>query len=155
MTDKTITSKSSMVLNLDADEPNVVEGVVIDTEERRDIVNADVNALDQLPDCARVNPDGSVTLPLMFEISFDVRKDNKVATQTYKSLTFHRLNGAAMRAIGSTSEERKAAVAFAKSCRIADVVMFRIYDEMDMADIANAGRVLNHFLTSGPTTPSK
>ena len=148
-------AKRTMVIDLDGGNEPQAGAALVEESTSKNVVNADVNALDQLPECATVNADGSVTLPLMSEITFDVKKDGKVSSVRYTELTFHRLNGAAFRAIGATSEERKPAVTFARSCRIADVIMFKIFDEMDMADIANGGKVMNHFLTSGPKTPSK
>lgn len=144
-------TKQAMVIDLDGGSNTRI----VEAREpvAQNVVNADASDLDQLPECAVVNGDGSVTLPLFEEIELNVKKDGQISTERYSSLTFHRLNGAAMRAIGSTSDDRKAAVTFARSCRIADVVMFKIFDEMDMADIANAGRIINYFLTSGRKTP--
>lgn len=117
-----------------------------------DVVDEDVDPLDRLPPHAAKNSDGSVTLPLLYPRDLQIRKLGKVRTEQYKSLTFHRLNGADQRAIAATSEEMMSIVAFARSTRINQAVMTALFDRMDGADIAAAGQVLNSFFATGRTT---
>lgn len=117
-----------------------------------DIVNEDADSLDRLPDRAIPNSDRSVTLPLFIPVTIRSMKNGTVREKHYSSLTFHRLTGKDQRVIGATSNDKLAPVAFARSTRLSQVLMDAIYDKMDAADIADAGRVLNSFLTTGPTT---
>lgn len=117
------------------------------------IIDEDGDPRDRLPDHAVQNADGSVTLPLASPVSVTTRKDGKIRERNYADLTFHRLNGADMRAVSATSEEMQSVMTFARSTRIPVTVMSAIYDQMDMADIADGGRILNHFFTRGRKTP--
>lgn len=117
-----------------------------------DIVNEDADSLDRLPDRAIQNSDRSVTLPLLYPVTIRSKKDGTIREKHYSSLTFHRLTGKDQRAIGATSQEKMPIVALACSTRLTQVLMDAIYDKMDGADIQDAGRVLNSFLTSGRTT---
>ena len=118
-----------------------------------DVIDMDIDPRDKLPDHAIQNADGSVTLPLMEAVNIRTRKDGKVKETPYAELTFTRLNGADMRAISATSDEMQNVVTFARSTRIPVAVMTAIFDQMDMADIADGGRILNHFLARGRKTP--
>lgn len=117
------------------------------------IIDEDGDPRDRLPDHAIPNADGSVTLPLVEDVTVTTRKDGKIRERKYADLTFHRLNGADMRAVSATSEEMQSVMTFARSTRIPVTVMSAIYDQMDMADIADGGRILNHFFTRGRKTP--
>ncbi|MDR6102797.1 hypothetical protein QE369_002994 [Agrobacterium larrymoorei] len=131
---------------VDEDRPAVIE----DGEEN--IVDEDGDPLDALPKSAKKNADGSITLPLQYPIGITTRKDGKVRERWFEELTFHRLNGANQRAIAAASGEMMSVVAFSQSTRINQAVMNALFDKMDAADINNGGRVLNHFLSSGPKT---
>ncbi|MCY1666242.1 hypothetical protein [Rhizobium sp. SL86] len=117
-----------------------------------DVVDEDAGDLDKLPRRATVNADGTVTLPLLYPKIVASRKDGKVREREFKQLTFHRLTGADQRAIAAASEEMMNVVAFAQSTKISQAVMNKLFDKMDAADIADCGRVLNSFLTSGRKT---
>lgn len=119
---------------------------------RPDIVDEDADPRDKLPDRAIQNDDGSVTLPLLYPQTLVRKKDNKTSEERFESLTFHRLRGADQQRIASTSDEKQAAVAFSCSTRLSQVVMDKLYEKLDLEDISDAGRVLNHFLTSGRKT---
>jgi hypothetical protein len=126
--------------------------VSFDTGKSNDVVDEDVNPLDALPDDAVRNADGSVTLPLHFPVAIRTKKDGKVKEKAYRELVFHRLVGADQRAIAAVSDEHTTVVTFSRSTRINQAIMNAIFDKMDLADVARAGRVLNHFLSSGPRT---
>ena len=144
-------------LSIDLDEDATSVGAAVDDEDRpvalredaADIVDEDVNPLDKLPDHAIQNDDGSVTLALAFPKTLLSRRDGKVRERKFEELTFHRLTGADQRAIASATEAMQSVVAFAQSTRLNQAVMNALFDKMDAADIADGGRVLNHFLTSG------
>lgn len=127
-------------------------GDIIEHDGKADIIDADGDPRDKLPDRAIKNSNGSVTLPLLFPQSLTLRKDGKVKEEAYTELTFHRLRGEDQMAMANTSEEKQVVVAFARSTRTREMVMEALYKKMDLADIADAGRVLNHFLTSGQKT---
>jgi hypothetical protein len=155
---KTPTGKN-MQIDLDEDAIDAVKETLIDEDGRTssaliegDIIDEDANPLDKLPREAIRNDDGSVTLPLYYPKTLTTKKDGKVREREFASLTFHRLNGADQRAISAAEEKDLAVVSFARSTRFNQAVMNALFDKMDAADIANGGRVLNHFLTSGPKT---
>ncbi|SIQ23835.1 hypothetical protein SAMN05880590_102736 [Rhizobium sp. RU35A] len=116
------------------------------------VIDEDGALLDKLPARAVENDDGSVTLPLAYPKTLRTRKNGQERERVFDALTFHRLSGKDQRIIGGASPEMQAVVAFAQSTRINQAVMNALYDKLDLADITDAGRVLNHFLTSGPKT---
>ncbi|MEO2039818.1 MAG: hypothetical protein ABGW90_14165 [Martelella sp.] len=119
-----------------------------------DIVDEDAtDPLDKLPSHAIRNADGTITLPLYDTVRIKVRASGKIKEKVFESLTFHRLNGADTRVIAEAPESLQNIVTFARSCRLNQAVMNAVWDKMDASDIANGGRVLNHFLTSGRKTP--
>lgn len=128
------------------------EVVIEDGPQSDDIVDEDAGVLDKLPARAIENGDGTVTLPLLYPRSVTTKKDGKIRERAFKQLTFHRLTGADQRAIAAASEEMMSVVAFAQSTKISQAVMNKLFDKMDAADIADCGRVLNSFLTSGRKT---
>lgn len=156
---KILTGKS-VAIDLDEDaetlvsnQPNdAVVDLDSDTSKASDIVDEDGDPRDRLPERAVQNADGSVTLPLLYPQTLTTKKDNKVRDKVFDALTFHRMRGADQMAISSVPEEKQISVAFARSTRIAQMVMDKLYEKMDLADITDAGRVLNHFLTSGRKT---
>lgn len=127
-------------------------GDIIEHDGKSDIIDADGDPRDKLPDRARKNSDGSVTLPLLYPQTLTLRKDGKVKEENYAELRFYRLRGEDQMAMANTSEDKQVVVAFARSTRTREMVMEALFKKMDLADIADGGRVLNHFLTSGPTT---
>ncbi|MEO0374256.1 MAG: hypothetical protein AAF329_06405 [Cyanobacteria bacterium P01_A01_bin.17] len=130
------------VLNEDAPLP-----VQIDDEID---VDEDLDELDQLPKRAVRNMDGSVTLPLEFPVALKTRKGGKVRERKFNELVMHRMNGSDFRTINAAAEEHQSIVALARSARLNQAVTNALYDRMVDVDIANAGRVMNHFLASGP-----
>ncbi len=143
-------------VDLDAlEERRETHGVIVEdggASLPADVIDEDGDPRDKLPAHAIENADGSITLPLFQKVEIATRKDGKVRTQEHEDLTFHRLNGADMRAISSTSEDMQSVMTFARSTRIPVMVMTAIFDKLDMADIADGGRILNHFLTRGRKT---
>lgn len=117
-----------------------------------DIIDEDGDPRDKLPERAVKHKDGSVTLPLLYPQVLTTRKDGKVREKTYDALTFHRLRGVDQQVIWSMPEEKQVAASFARSTRLPQMVMDALYAKMDLEDITDGGRVLNHFLTSGRKT---
>lgn len=126
--------------------------VSLDGKRESDVIDEDVNPLDRLPDDAVRNRDGSVTLPLNFEVTLRTKKDGAIKERVFKDLVFYRLNGANQRAIAAASDEHQIVVSFACSTRLNQAIMNALYDKMDLSDIARAGRVINFFVTNGPKT---
>ncbi|MBB4956236.1 hypothetical protein H4S14_004333 [Agrobacterium vitis] len=156
---KILTAKT-MTIDLDEDAPASasqhsdtavvdLDGASVSTSE---IVDEDGDARDRLPERAVINADGSVTLPLLYPETLTTKKDGKVSEKEFTSLTFHRMRGADQMAISAVSEEKQISVAFARSTRMPQMVMDKLYERLDLADITDAGRVLNHFLASGRKT---
>ena len=103
-----------------------------------------------LPERARRNADGSVTLPLLYPVTLRIRSSTGgERSETYRELTFHRLNGGAIRAIQSASPATAGVVLLAKSAGVRDAVMNVLYDRMDGADITDAVAVVEGFFGSG------
>lgn len=127
---------------------NVEEGV----SGRSDVVDEDADPRDRLPERAIQNADGSVTLPLLYPQVVGRKKDGKTWEDEFDALTFHRLRGADQQRIASASDAKQVSVAFSCSTRLSQMVMDKLYEKLDLEDITDAGRVLNHFLTSGRTT---
>lgn len=130
------------------------ETVILEDGDAHDdeVIDEDGSVLDKLPKRAIENADGTVTLPLLYPRKLQTKKDGKIREREFKELTFHRLTGADQRAISAASEEMMSVVAFAQSTKLNQAVMNALFDRMDAADIADGGRVLNHFLTSGQKT---
>ncbi|TCV53961.1 hypothetical protein [Agrobacterium tumefaciens] len=117
-----------------------------------DIIDEDAKADSKLPKRARPNANGSVTLPLFEKVTLTTRKEGKVRERVFSELVFHRFNGADLRAIQATSEAKASIVTFSRSTRISEMVMDKLFDKMDGVDIADGGRIIESFLTSGPKT---
>ncbi|WP_319519634.1 hypothetical protein [uncultured Martelella sp.] len=160
MTNKTTgKAKGEFAIDLDEDDAVVDDTEVVETDAQTeafaddDIVDEDAtDPLDKLPPHAIRNDDGTITLPLYETVRIKVRASGKVREKVYESLTFHRLTGLDTRVIGEAPENMQNIVTFARSCRLNQAVMNAVWDKLDASDIANGGRVLNHFLSSGRKT---
>ncbi|WP_425646070.1 hypothetical protein [Agrobacterium leguminum] len=147
-------------IDLDEDEPNGDALSSTDTVINEDaganvaddIIDEDASADSKLPKRARPNANGSVTLPLFEKVTLTTRKDGKVRDRVFTELVFHRFNGADLRAIQATSDAKASIVTFSRSTRISEMVMDKLFDKMDGVDIADGGRIIESFLTSGPKT---
>jgi len=117
-----------------------------------DIIDEDAKADSKLPKRARPNANGSVTLPLFEKVTLTTKKDGNVRERVFTELVFHRFNGADLRAIQATSDAKASIVTFSRSTRISEMVMDKLFDKMDGVDIADGGRIIETFLTSGPKT---
>ncbi len=154
-----LSKPSSLTIDLDEDAGKTVETVVdldrpvaIGGKVDSDVIDEDTNPLDRLPEDAVRNANGSVTLPLHYEVTLRTKKDGAVKERVFAELIFHRLNGADQRAIAAAGSEHEIAVSFARSTRHNQAIMNALYDKMDLSDIARAGRVLNFFVSNGPKT---
>ncbi|TCT35372.1 hypothetical protein [Martelella mediterranea] len=152
-------TKSELAIDLDEDDAVIEDAEVVEAEEQTegfhddDIVDEDAtDPLDKLPSHAIRNEDGTITLPLYETVRIKVRASGKVKEKVFESLTFHRLNGLDTRVIGEAPDNMQNIVTFARSCRLSQAVMNAVWDKLDASDIANGGRVLNHFLSSGRKT---
>ena len=149
-------------ISIDLDEDAAREEVVSSTETvidedtnasvPDDIIDEDAKADSKLPKRARPNRDGSVTLPLFEKVTLVTKKDDKVRERVFTELVFHRFRGADLRAIQATSDAKASIVTFSRSTRISEMVMDKLFDKMDGVDIADGGRIIETFLTSGPKT---
>lgn len=153
---------TTLKIDLDEDEGNetftatsgdVRETVVVeDTGKPVDLVDEDAGDTDKLPEHATVNDNGSITLPLFKPVKITVKKDGTTRELEFSSLTFSRLTGADMQAIAVAPKEKETAVVFSRSTRIMQARMDAVFAKLDMADILDGSRVINHFLTSGRKT---
>lgn len=116
------------------------------------VVDEDGELEGALPKRATRNEDGSVTLTLFEKVTLRVKKDGVERDDEYPSLTFHRLRGADIRAVASAKKEDQPAVLLARSARMRELLMVKLFDLMDAEDIAAATRIVEGFFGSGPTT---
>lgn len=145
------------VINLDAlpeqAPASAAATVVIDDESGKTVIVNEDDTLDELPERAKRNPDGSITLTLYKPIPTIVRSSHGGdVAKTYEALTFGRINGADIRAIMAASPETQGIVLMARSARISQLVMNKIWDVMDGADIAAAQDVVQLFFGTGQKT---
>lgn len=152
-----LTSKASSVLiDLDEDQDHKLDAVIdvdgplaLGSDRDPDVIDEDAGQLDQLPDDAVKNADGSVTIALKFPVTLRTKKNGETRERVYRELTFNRLTGADMRVIASAKSEDQNAVTFARSTKIYQVLMNALFDKMDLTDIERAGRVLVFFVSNG------
>lgn len=145
--------KTETTIDLDEDNMTASGALIgVGSSKNENVIDEDDDSLDKLPRNAVKNTDGSVTLPLSFAVMLVTKKDGQVRERHYDKLTFYRLTGADMKAIANAGKEKDVVVTFARSTRIMQAVMDALHDKMDAADIVAAGQVINHFLSSGPTT---
>ncbi len=116
------------------------------------VVDEHADLGDPLPDAATLNDDGSITLVLRRPVSVLRRSERGEKREEITELTFNRLNGADMRAVGAVSGVNAQIVLLAKSSRMREAVMGKVYDAMDAADIVDAGTCVERFFGSGPKT---
>jgi hypothetical protein len=117
-----------------------------------DVVNLDrEDDGEGLPAHAVQQDDGSVLLPLLHPVSLKFSKGGQVREERIEQLVLHRLTGADMRALSNTGKDRVESMAIARSARMPAIKLDPIYDRMDGADVAAAGRVIAHFLGAGRT----
>jgi len=114
-----------------------------------DVVNLDRDEDEGLPPHAVQLEDGSVRLPLLHPVTLKFSKAGQVREERINHLLLHRLTGADMRVLANTAKDRVESMAIARSARMAPVKLDLIYDRMDGADVASAGRVISHFLGAG------
>lgn len=140
-----------------------VSDVVIEDEDEAvalapvtddDVVPEDETAdIAVLPRGAVEQADGSVILTLDRPVTITFqRRDRGTRRETITALQFYRLTGKDLTEITNAAEKVRERVAFALSLRKNKAATNGIFDRMDAADIARAGRVLEYFLGSGPTT---
>lgn len=117
------------------------------------VVNEDADAGFELPQRAKRNDDGTITLALYKTIPVIIRNSrNGERTESYDSLTFGRLNGEAITAITNTAEASRPIVMLAKSAMISEQLMAALWKKMDGTDITAAVEIVASFFESGPKT---
>lgn len=99
-----------------------------------------------LPRGCEKNDDGSVTVHLDHPKSITIRSNGSERVERHDRLTFHRLTGADLNAMRSTSADAQALVLFSRSTRIPHRVMSVLYAKLDGADIGRCDKVLTTFL---------
>ena len=136
---------------MSADETDVVidldEGATGSTAPDAAPVDIDEDEEIILPKGAERNPDGSVTIRLLYPKSVTVKSGGGgVRVENFEALTFHRLTGADLSSIRTTAAEHQQRVLFTRSSRVRSAVMGVLYDKLDAKDIVRCGRVLETFL---------
>jgi len=152
--------RNNLEIDLTEDEDRTVVDIIVDEDGPvpagpaldADIVNEDVEEDDKLPAHARVNLDGSVTLPLQHPRTVRSQKDGKIRERLFDALLLYRLTGADLNAIMAASDETSAMVALARSMRLNQAVANGLYTKLDAADAIYSSMVISHFLPSGRKT---
>lgn len=111
----------------------------------------------ELPKRATLMADGTIRLGFREPVTMVYRTsaDAPEKREVYAELHFHRLRGEDMRAISAASAESRAVVAIARSARVREGLMHRLFDRMDGEDIAAAGEAVAYFLGSGRRTTGR
>lgn len=154
------TQQSNVTVDLDGEDHTATGAgttgeLVLDdagNQAKEKIVNEDDDPAGALPAGAVLNDDGSVTYPMRHPRTLKIRSGGQVREDRYEKLTFHRMNGADMRAVSAASKESSIVVAFSRSTRIKQVVMNALFDLMDGVDIQAAGEIIEYFFGSGRKT---
>lgn len=134
------TDETDVVIDLDEGAATAAapDAAPVDIDEDEEII---------LPKGAERNPDGSVTIRLLYPKAVTVKSGaGGVRVETFESLTFHRLTGADLSAIRTTAAEHQQRVLFTRSSRVRAAVMGVLYDKLDAKDIVRCGKVLETFL---------
>ena len=136
----------------DADE-SVIELPAEPAAHDDDVVLEDEAVADGLPKRAKRNPDGSITLPLLYPRTLKVvRSGETIREERFDDVVMHRLTGADLMAIASSSGEAGLATAFARSTRLNPAIATRLFAKLDGADAADAGAIIGFFCGVGGRT---
>lgn len=130
----------------------VSETAIID-EAPAAVVDEDADIGGDFPARAVRNADGTVTLPLRFPVSLQIRSANgTVRTAANAELKLHRLNGADLMAISAASNAAKPVVLLARAAKMREPIARALVERMDGADMLDVTKVIDGFFGSGPTT---
>lgn len=145
------------IINLDAmpEEQSAAASprIVIDEAPNRTAIVNEDDTLDELPESAVRNADGTITLTLFEPIDVIYRSShNGERKETYSALTFGRLNGADIRALQAAAPAAQGAVLLARSAKVREGIMNALWDRMDGSDIAAAQEIVKLFFETGPKT---
>lgn len=147
---------SDPVVILDGTEPETATGsataVLLEEEAGVAVVDERDGLGDPLPESATLHEDGSISLVLRKKVGVVRKTERGEKREDIASLTFHRLTGADMRAVSAASDINAQIVLLARSARLREAVMSKVFDSMDAADIVDAGRCVERFLGSGRKT---
>lgn len=147
------TIHDTTIIDLPADGGTLAGVAVAADAPDADVVEIADKQDDALPESVVKNADGSITLPLMFPVVLKFRKPGgDIREEHLSELVLHRLTGADMRAISSSSRDGLSTVAIARSARINEAKMNAWFDRMDGADTVAAGQVVAYFLGNGTKT---
>lgn len=136
--------------------PHQVEIEII-ADEAPAVVDAAADVLAEDGDAANLPrgavrlQDGSIRLALRYPVTLQYRTSTEAPPKEdhFDELVFHRLLGADMRVIAAASPDSRAVVAIARSTRVREGLMHRLFDRMDAVDVTAAGWVASHFLGDG------
>jgi hypothetical protein len=124
-------------------------------EQKSDVVTlVEGDAENALPKHARLNDDGTVTLPLFVPqtIKYTSSVGGQVKEDTFTEFTMRRFNGGDMEIIQGAGGAQAANVAVAISAGISRPLFKVLAKKMDGADLQAAGDVVIYFLKNGPRT---
>lgn len=123
-------------------------------EEEASVVVVDERAAlgEPLPAAAVLNDDGSITLVLRKPVTVLRKTASGERSELIEQMTFHRLTGADMRAVAAVTDINAQIVLMARSARMREAVMGKIFDAMDAADVVDAGLCVERFFGTGRKT---
>jgi hypothetical protein len=124
-------------------------------EQKSDVVTlVEGDAENALPKHAKLNDDGTVTLPLFVptSIKYQAGAGGVVKEDSFSEFTMRRFNGGDMEIIQSVSSSKSGYTAIAISAGIARPLFNVLAKKMDGADLQAASDVVIYFLKNGPRT---
>ncbi len=118
------------------------------------VVLTDAETENALPKHAKLNDDGTVTLPLFVPVSLKYASaaGGVVKEDNFTEFNMRRLTGGDMELIQGAGAGQAANVAIALSAGIQRQMFKVLSKKMDGADLQAAGAVVTYFLTNGPRT---
>jgi hypothetical protein len=100
----------------------------------------------KLPARARLNDDGSVTLPLTKPVTLTISKAGKERQETYVELTFHELTGLDLRLVAQEKDEMKQTiVTLARATKTSVGRMNVLFDRLSQRDVKGATDIISYF----------
>lgn len=96
----------------------------------------------KLPARAVRKDDGTISLPLLEEVSLTIKTGSGTKTVTYSELIFYRMKGIDLRLIGQAPAEKQTIVALARATRMSTPRMDALFDQMDGRDVTAAVAVI-------------
>lgn len=96
----------------------------------------------KLPTRATRNDDGTISLPLIEDVTLTIKTGSGTKSVTYSELIFYRMKGIDLRLIGQAPADKQTIVALARATRMSTPRMDALFDQMDGRDVTAAVAVI-------------